>query len=449
MPEATDPRRRVLELLRRHGQATTSFQVLEPGFSYWFTREDACVAYDDTGSAWIAAGPPIAAHKDAPKVARAFLDHARKQRRRACFFAVNKEFAIEADLEALAIGEDPEWDLESWAETIRTSRSLREQLRRARAKGIRVRVVNARDVAPGHSTRLAIETLIQSWLASRPMATMGFLVGVSPFEFSEERLYVVAEKEGQLVGFLAAVPIYASAGFFIEDLLRTREAPNGTAELLVDCAFQALGQRGIRVATLGLAPLAGNVAPTLRFIRRLSKPLYNFDGVRAFKARLRPARWVAQHLAFPREMHPLWAIRDTLSAFATGGFLRFGLETLSKQRRLVVLVLGSLLVPWTLLLATEPWFPSAEIQAAWVIFDLGLSAALVSLFWRWRPKLASLLAFVTAMDAVLTIVQVAYWNAPRAHGIWAWTTLFISVAAPIVATSFLLYARRLDAKTNG
>jgi len=452
VPEDCDPRHRVLELLRRHGCATTSFQVLEPGFSYWFARDDACVAYADTGSAWIAAGLPIAAPRDVAAIAREFIAHAEKQHRRACFFAVNREFAQQAELDTLAIGEDPEWDLASWSETIRASRSLREQLRRARAKEIHVRVVDSRDVVQGRATRLAIEALIQSWLASRPMATMGFLVGVSPFEFSEERLYVVAEKQGQLVGFLAAVPIYARGGFFVEDLLRTREAPNGTAELLVNHAFHELAQRGIRMATLGLAPLAGHVHPMLHFMRRLSKPLYNFEGVRAFKARLKPARWVPQYLAYPHGMHPIWPIRDTLSAFATGGFLRFGLETLSKQRRLVVLVLGSLLVPWTLLLAAasigKPWFPSAEIRTTWVVFDLGLGAALVSLFWRWRSWLVSVLAFVTAVDAVLTFLQVVIWDAPRAHGFLAWVTLFISIVAPIAATSFLVYARRLDSKAK-
>ena len=37
-----DPeRRRVLAVLRRHGWNATSFQVLEPGFRYWFADDDA------------------------------------------------------------------------------------------------------------------------------------------------------------------------------------------------------------------------------------------------------------------------------------------------------------------------------------------------------------------------------------------------------------------------
>ena len=61
-------RQRALALLRRHGWNATSFQILEPGFLYWFdgphgdrdsdgdSDDGACVAYLDTGRSWVAAG---------------------------------------------------------------------------------------------------------------------------------------------------------------------------------------------------------------------------------------------------------------------------------------------------------------------------------------------------------------------------------------------------------
>jgi hypothetical protein len=325
---------------------------------------------------------------------------------------------------------------------------LREQLRRARAKGVQLRILGREEVAPGHATRNDLEALISRWLESRPLATMGFLVDVRPFDFPDERLYLVASYRGKLVGFLAAIPIYARHGFFIEDLLRTREAPNGTAEFLVDAAFRELSRRGMRMATLGLAPLAGDVNGVLKFVRRIAKPFYNFDGVRAFKGRLKPTRWVPQHLAFPRRSSPAISVVDALRAFATGGFIQFGVETLGKQRRLVVLVLGAMLLPWTLLLATasvgEPWFPSAEIRAAWIALDIVLSIALVSLFWCWRKWLVTTLSVATAIDALLTATQLGVWNVQRAHGFIEWVTMFVAFVAPFVATRFLWYARELD-----
>ncbi|HET6983586.1 MAG TPA: hypothetical protein VFI53_15695, partial [Myxococcaceae bacterium] len=59
MSQLDPERRRVLAVLRRHGWNATSFQVLEPGFQYWFADEDACVAYVDTGRSWVAAGAPL------------------------------------------------------------------------------------------------------------------------------------------------------------------------------------------------------------------------------------------------------------------------------------------------------------------------------------------------------------------------------------------------------
>ncbi len=67
------------------------------------------------------------------------------------------------------------------------SRSLREQLRRARAKGLAVREVVASELAEGAPLRGRIEALVERWLATRRMAPMGFLVAVELFSFAEAR----------------------------------------------------------------------------------------------------------------------------------------------------------------------------------------------------------------------------------------------------------------------
>ena len=69
--EETSEQERALAFVKRHGWNATSFQCLEPGMRYWFDTElDACVAYADTGSAWVVtnhppapAGPPRAVRK--------------------------------------------------------------------------------------------------------------------------------------------------------------------------------------------------------------------------------------------------------------------------------------------------------------------------------------------------------------------------------------------------
>ncbi|QRN98518.1 DUF2156 domain-containing protein [Archangium violaceum] len=443
-----DAHPRVLALLRRYGWNATSFQVLEPGYSYWFDGEDACVAYVDTGGAWVVAGAPIAPEERLAEVAERFEAHAAASGRRLCFFATEQRMLEAAALRGLSIGEQPVWDPRRWEEGVRESRSLREQLRRARAKGVRIREVTPAELKdPGHPMRAGVDRLMERWLRSRRMAPMGFLVQLSPYAWAEERRSFVAERDGEVVAFLSAVPVYARNGWFVQHLMRDRKAPNGTAELLVDAVMRAAAEEGRSYLTLGLAPLAGAVAGWLRAARVVGTPLYDFEGLRSFKARLRPHAWDRIHLAWPaRRSTPWpWPLYDALTAFARGSLARFGVATLLLRPLLLVWLLAVLLVPWTVLLAlpaNAPRFPSPLVQWGWVLFDVGLTVALFSLVRHWRKWLATLLASVITGDACLTLLEALLYNAPRARGPGDWLVMFVAVLAPATAAVLLFWARR-------
>lgn len=441
---ASPEQARVLALLKRYGWNATSFQVLEPGFRYWFDGEDACVAYVDTGHAWVAAGAPIAAPEQLRAVAEHFIEAARAEGRRACFFATERRFSPDEPFTSLHIGEQPVWEPTRWEEALRASKSLREQLRRARAKGVVVRELPASALAsPESPERQAMERLVSDWLRARALAPMGFLVAVHLFGHLAERRFFVAEREGRVVALLAVVPIYARAGWFLEDLLRAKEAPNGTAELLVDAALRAAAAEGRQYVTLGLAPLAGEVSGWLRAARRWSRAFYDFEGLHAFKAKLRPQRWDPIYLTHPSGTGSTRAVMDALSAFASKGLLRFGLETLLRGPAIVVQVLAWLLVPWTLMLAlaTPRWFPSRLVQHGWAAFDVALAGALLWLGHRWNRALATVLAAVVTADAALTIAEAILFNAPRAHSVLDWAVMLAAILAPSLASVVLWNAR--------
>ncbi len=434
-------RERALALLKRFGWNATSFQCLEPGFQYWFDDEDACVAYVDTGRAWVAAGAPIAPPARFADVARRFLRAAAEADRRVCFFAVEQRFVDLIPCCAISIGEQPVWNPAEWPTVLASSRSLREQLRRARAKGVRVCSLEPGDLSdPAGEQRRSVDALIHRWLVSRPMPAMGFLVQIAPFSFPGERRFFVAEREGHVVGFLAMVPVYARNGWLAEDLLRDRSAPNGTAELLVDAAMRAAEAEGSTYLTLGLAPLSGGVGGWLRRIRSWSSGLYNFEGLRAFRERLRPSNWSPLYLSFPRSQAELVTLYDVLAAFSRHGLLRFGLETLLRVPEIGLRVLAGLLVPWILMLAlanTHHWFPARWVQDAWVIFDLGVLFGLVALCTAWRQRLAALLATVITGDALLTAGEAVAYNLPRARSPLDLIVTAASVLAPLSAAALL------------
>jgi lysylphosphatidylglycerol synthetase-like protein (DUF2156 family) len=447
---ADDRRASVLALLRDHGWNSTSFQVLEQGFAYWFDpSSEACVAYIDTGSAWVAAGAPIAS--ELSDVGERFVDAARAARRRACFFAVEERFlAATPSMASFPVGEQPSWDPAVWPDVVKSERSLREQLRRARAKGVVVRSVNAEGLA---AMRSDVEGLIGRWLAGRKMPPMGFIVDVQLFDFLEERRCFVAECKGRVVGLLVAVPVYRRQGWLFEDLIREPSSPNGTTELLFDFAMRAVGADGSRYVTLGLAPLAGDVHPWLRFVRACTAALYDFDGVRRFKAKLRPRDWTPIHLAWPRGESGNIALLDALAAFTVrplhgrerASFVRFGIETLAHAPAFGVRVLAACLVPWTALLALAPtdrFFPSRAVQLGWVAWDVALVCALVTVSLRWNTKLARALALATSIDLVLTVIEAVVDGLARVRGPAGAVIVIIACVGPLLATSQLWGALR-------
>lgn len=442
----SDLRPRVFELLKRYGWNVTSFQVLEPDFQYWFAGDDACVAYVDTGAAWVAAGAPIARETDLAGVAAAFVAAARARRRRASFFATEQRFQSVAGLDSILIGEQPIYHPRDWDDNVRATRSLREQLRRARAKGVEVsRVAPSEIEDEGSPLRGEIEALIARWIGAKSMPPMGFLVHVHPFLFAEQRRLFVARRSGALVGFVGVVPVYQRNGWFIEDLIRAPDTPNGTVELLVDAAMRAAADDGSDYVTLGLAPLAGEVENWLHTARKYGAALYDFAGLRAFKSKFRPRQWAPVYLSYPPGETSYRAIYDGLVAFARGGLLRFGLETLLRGPDIVIRALTWLLVPWTIALSSvDParWFPARWVQLGWAGFDAVLFALLLAQTLRWRNWLGRSLVALTALDAALTLLEVSWFDIPRLRGPAELLVLVLAVCAPTLACIALSNAQR-------
>lgn len=314
----------VLSLLQRHGYNTTCFQTLEPSLRYFFPDGDSCVAYVDTGAAWVAAGAPIADGARLDEVAASFVAEAGAHGRRACFFGAETRFAEASTLAREQIAAQPVWDPAAWVAQPRR-RSVREQLRRARAKGVSIARLSPSDLA---STRVREELYLAraAWLSTRKMPPMGFLVDVELLQFANERALWVARREGELVGVLGAVPVYLRRGWFCEDLLRLPAAPNGTAELLIDAAMRDFAAIDCRWATLGMVPLSG-VRGWLRGARALGSRLYDFEGLERFRAKFDPLHVDPVFLLRPRRTSFVRALLDVLRAFAGRSLAGFGLAT--------------------------------------------------------------------------------------------------------------------------
>lgn len=422
--------------LLRYGDETHAWAALEGDYEV-FEHEDGVVAFVRAGGAFVTVGSPLAPTESRRSVAEAFVAFARSQSRRTSWFGAQDREALGPGFRSLRVGAQPIWCPGSFPDVLRERPALREQLRRARAKGVVVREVECVD-------RAELRALADNWLRTRRMAPMSFVVALHPEAEIEARRIFVAEREGCVVAVSFLVPIPGRQGMLIEDTLRTARTPNGTVELLHAEILAALDAEDCPLVSAGVVPLAQVRNVWLRRVRSLCRPLFSFEGLERFRQKLGPDRWEPVFILRTGRT-PAWlSVVDALRAFADGSFCRFGWRTMRHRADLVVRLLALLLLPWMLLLALVPVehsFPSVMIRNAWLVLDGALVIGLWILSHRWRTWLAVTLAVTAALDAVLGCAQ--WWAFNRHHftGFWHAFIATTSLAAPPVAAVILWQSR--------
>jgi hypothetical protein len=436
-----------LEALKRFGADAVSFQGLEAAMTWWRDSPapagtDAALPYVDSGGSWVAVGTPLVGRTARALAAVRFARTARANGRRAVFFGVECLDPFQG-FRRLPMGLQSMLWASRWPATLRASRKLREQVRRARAKGVSVRVVPPDEVKEGTPLRHAVERLRSQWLATKPMEPMGFLVAVEPFHAPEEHLYVVAERHQTAVQFLSAVPIYERRGWLVEDMLRGPDAPNGTTELMLDTLLRTLDEKA-HWMTPGLTPLAGAVPWWLQAARVVTTPLYDFGGLRRFRSRLSPSRWDPVWLVWDRGLAPL-VLLDVLRAFADGRLVWFAVRSLVRHPNGPPWAVAVPLVAWTLLLAALTACGHASVLGfstraltGWIVFDVVLAWLLFRESRRPRVRGLVALAIAAACDALLSVQHLATWGLGDSAA--SATLRLLATTGPIVGTTALAWA---------
>ncbi len=308
-----------------------SFQILQSQFRLWLAGEVGCVAYVDTGSAWVVAGPPIAPEPQLRRVTSEFGRAALECGRRVVYFGVEERLSKDPELGSIVVGHQTVLDSTRWQDTLRKNANLRQQLSRARNKGLQIEHVDWAKLAAGSPIRRGVEQLIAQWQHTRPMPEMGFLAQMQPLLLDSERRFYIASHANECVGFAALDPVYLRGGWALQHLVRAPNAPNGTSEALIDAAVRHAAASNMSYFNLGLTPLAGNVGPWLGAAKRLCAPLYNFAGLERFRAKFQSRGQVPIYIAYPRGSSPLVAVLDCLVAFARGRPLHFGARVLAHR----------------------------------------------------------------------------------------------------------------------
>lgn len=291
------------QIILAHGWNSTSYQILNPGIKRWFgAANDSVVGFAQVGGVRVVAGAPVCDERNLRETAAAFELEAKRDGKRVCYFCAEARLeSIYKDSPRYAkflLGAQPVWRPGKWAELIAAHKSLRAQLNRARNKGVAV-AEWSRERAQNHP---ALVKVLEEWLAAKGLPPLHFLVEPNTLSRLFDRRVFVAERAGEVVGFVVLSPVSTRKGWLFEQFVHRPGSPNGTVELMIDAAMRALASDGCEYATLGLSPLSSR-APVkpfenplwlrllLAWMRAHGKRFYNFEGLDQFKAKLRPESW--------------------------------------------------------------------------------------------------------------------------------------------------------------
>jgi len=308
-----DPTGELLRLQTLYGYNPHSLVSIAPGAMLWSTPDiDGAIIYGEFGRVWLAAGDPLAPLADMAELARQFAAFAKRKNRMVAFVPTTSEFAhavAPRDFVAVKCGASPYFDLQNWNPRGDCAKKMRAGVNQARRAGVEVEMISESvDAALKKETA----QLCLRWLDMRRAATtFGWLIALDPILHSEHKKYFAARVDGKLVGFLAASPIPRRKAWYLEDVLREPDAPNGTPTLLVFEAFAKLKAEGATLATLGTTPLTtegpddlrGGHPMVLRTLDMASRHLggfYSFEGLHRFKARFVPSWWESEYILSQR-----------------------------------------------------------------------------------------------------------------------------------------------------
>ncbi|CAN5465335.1 hypothetical protein BH10ACI3_BH10ACI3_09050 [soil metagenome] len=329
------------ELVLAHGWNSTSFQIVNPGISRWFSADnEAVVGFVSAGGVRVVVGAPVCDASVLSNVIAEYEADAKQAGEQVCYFAAETRlesvFAGADDHSKFLLGSQPVWQPANWAELVSTCRSVRSQVNRARNKRV---TVSEWSVEKAHEHPKLIVCL-RNWLDSKGLPPLHFMVESDTLSRLHDRRIFVAEQNGDVSGFVVLSPIATRNGWLFEQFPHAPDAPNGTVELMIDTAMRTLAADGAKYVTLGLSPLSTRASVTpfdnpvwLRFLlgwlRTHGRRFYNFDGLDAFKSKLRPERWEPVFAVSnePRvSFRTLYAITEAFSGSATTRMVIGGLK---------------------------------------------------------------------------------------------------------------------------
>lgn len=299
-----DERRRVEDLLERYAASAIAYFHLLGDKSYFFAASGtAFIGYRVVGHTAVALGEPIGDPAGRRAVTAEFAEFCDLNGWAFCFHQVTEAGAAElraAGLQALKIGEEAIVPVQEFSLTGKSFKHLRNTVNRLERDGFSFELLRAPIAEP---VQAELEEVSDAWLRDGNHRERAFALGAFSRAYAAAcDIAVVRAPGGRIEAFANLIPSYNSGQGNFDMMRRRTDAPVGAMDYLFVGLIEHFRRRGLDGMNLGLAPLAniegsGVIPATLRLLYARAGGPFNFQGLRAFKEKWKPA-WEPRYLVY-------------------------------------------------------------------------------------------------------------------------------------------------------
>ena len=296
------------DMVIKYGRNAFDFLSLMDDKSYYFSEGyKSFIAYKVRNGVAVTLGDPIGEEREISKCISDFIKDMHLSGLNVVFTGIGekrKRLYSTRKLKLVKIGEEAVLN----TNTFNLNGSEMKDVRNAVNKIVREKITfqwfNLRDIPWG--VLIEIENLHNEWLIEKGGPSLTFSVDFFPFP-PEPNAFLVCGylPNGKLIAAFDYFPYKEGKAMGLELMLRTKDAPNGINEAIINESVNYFKGRGVDEVSLGVAPLSnietkakvGTTDKTIKLIFDRFNQFYAFKSLFTFKKKFNPI-WRHTFIAF-------------------------------------------------------------------------------------------------------------------------------------------------------
>ncbi|MGB3549732.1 MAG: bifunctional lysylphosphatidylglycerol flippase/synthetase MprF [Candidatus Binatus sp.] len=280
--------------------------------------------YAKRGRSWVGLFDPVGRFEEWPELVWRFVELADKHGGRAAFYQVRPDslpLYLDAGLRVVKVGEEACIYLERFSLEGSERYGLRQALKRGEREGLTFQILTPQRVCQQQDV---LNEISERWLGHHRGAERRFSVAGYEPRFVAAQSAALSWQDGKPLAFVTFMTTDLQTEATVGLMRQVPGAPTYTMEFMFTKLALELKARGFKSLSLGMAPLAGIARTPLSsrwhriagLVWEHGKPIYNFQGLRGFKNKFRPA-WEPRYLAASGAAGPFITLAD-VAALASG-----------------------------------------------------------------------------------------------------------------------------------